>query len=163
MVQVCQDIIDYWSNVIQELGKPILSEANTFEDFWPKTQGSHQLDDMNIRQEVERFIGLEEYNDHFCGPQREKPREEFNPMVDVRQGDFLMLHPDDTNIYPIWLAMAISNIDIEPTSPNYKKLLIQYWAPCARKCGMTPAQAYANCWGRDFESSMRKILKCGKM
>ena len=139
-------VIDYWSNVIQELGKPILSEANTFEDFWPKTQGSHQLDDMNIRQEVERFIGLEEYNDHFCGPQREKPREEFNPMVDVRQGDFLMLHPDDTNIYLVWLAMAISNIDIEPTSPNYKKLLIQYWAPCARKCGMTPAQAYANCW-----------------
>ena len=57
-----------------------------------------------------------------------------------------MLLPSDTQIYPVWLAMALSNIDKEPTSPKYRKLLIQYWAPCARKSGMTDAQAYTNCW-----------------
>ena len=118
-------VIDYWSNVIQELGRPILSEEMLYyEDFWPKSRGSHQLDDMIIQQEVERFIGIEEYNNHYCGPQREKPREEFNPLVDVHKGDFIMLHPDDTTIYPVWLTMAMSDIDNYPTSPNYKKLLI---------------------------------------
>ena len=141
-------VIDYWSNVIEELGKPIRSEAIFFDDFWPKTQGSHQLDDMNTHQAVETFIGIEEHNEHYCGPQRERPREEFNPMLDVNQGDFLMLYPDDPNIYPVWLALAKSDIDDDPTSPNYNKLLIQYWGPCAKRQGITDAQAYANCWNK---------------
>ena len=63
-------VIDYWSNVIQELGRPILSEEMFYyEDFCPKSQGSHKVDDMNIQQEVERFIGIEEYNHHYCGSQ----------------------------------------------------------------------------------------------
>ena len=57
-----------------------------------------------------------------------------------------MLHPHDTTIYPVWLAMAISDIDDKHTSPDYKKFFIQYWEPCARKSGVTPTQAYANCW-----------------
>ena len=56
-------------------------------------------------------------------------------MLHVQKGNFIMLHPDDTNIYLVWLAMAESNIYDEPTSPNHKKLLIQYWGPCARKKG----------------------------
>ena len=92
------------------------------------------------------FLGYEEYNDHYCGPRGEKPREEFNPILDVKQGDFIMVYPDNIDIYLVWLAMVESEIDNNPTSPNYKKLLIQYWAPCARKNGMIDVEVYANCW-----------------
>ena len=67
-----------------------------------------------------------------------------------------MLHPDDTNIYLVWLAMVELDIDDEPTSPNYKKILIQYWGPCARKKGLTDAQAYADCWKRYWQISVPK-------
>ena len=44
----------------------------------------------------DRFLGIEELNEHYCGPQCEKPRDEFNPMTDVKQGDFVLLLPNDT-------------------------------------------------------------------
>ena len=95
-------VIDYWSNVIEELGKPIHSEGRNYTNFWPKSEGSHQLDDMNVDQlQTQRFLGIEEHNDHYCGPARDKPREAFNPLLHVQQGHFVMLHPDDTNIYPV--------------------------------------------------------------
>ena len=52
----------------------------------------------NCQLESESFLGPEELNDHFCGPQRERPREESDPMSDVQQGDFIMLLPSDTQI-----------------------------------------------------------------
>ena len=67
-------------------------------------------------------------------------------MTDVKQGDFVLLLPNDTMIYPIWLAMAISSIDMDSTSTKHKKILLQYWAPCARKSGLSDAEAYARCW-----------------
>ena len=71
---------------------------------------------MNVEQlQTQRFLGIEEHNDHYCGPARDKPREAFNPLLHVQQGHFVMLHPDDTNIYLVWLAMAKSNINDEPT------------------------------------------------
>ena len=77
-------VIDYWSAVIEELGKPAITSSltDTFENFWPKSQGSHQLYDAitSIHQDFARFIGFEQYNDHYCGTQREKPLEEFNLM-----------------------------------------------------------------------------------
>ena len=57
-----------------------------------------------------------------------------------------MLLPNDTIVYPIQLAMTTSSIEINCTSPNYKNILIQYWAPCARKNGLSDVEAYAKCW-----------------
>ena len=94
----------------------------------------------------DRFLGIEQLNEHYCGPQCEKPRDGFNSLIDVKQGDFVLLLPNDIMIYPIWLAMAISSIDMDSTSTKHKKILLQYWAPCARKSGLSDAEAYARCW-----------------
>ena len=67
-------------------------------------------------------------------------------MIDIKQGDFVMQLPNDTNVYPIWLAVAASSINMDYTSPKHKKILLQYWAPCARKNGLSDAEAYARCW-----------------
>ena len=72
-----------------------------YEMFWPKTQEYCHLQSttVNLQQQgAERFLGLEELNDHFCGPQRDRPREEFDPMSDVHQGDFVMLVRSDKNL-----------------------------------------------------------------
>ena len=61
-------MIDYWSNVIKELGKPMQSKVRMYTDFWPKYEGYHQLDDMNVEQlQAQRFLGIKEHNDHYCG------------------------------------------------------------------------------------------------
>ena len=36
-------VIDYWSKMIEEIGKEIISETIMYENFWPKTQEYHQL------------------------------------------------------------------------------------------------------------------------
>ena len=55
-------VIDYWSVVIEKLGKPTITTSltDTFENFWPKSQGSHQLYDAitSINQDSVRFIGF---------------------------------------------------------------------------------------------------------
>ena len=89
MPRYYRPVIDYWSKVIEGIEKEIISEGVLYEMFWPKTQESCHLQSttMNLQQGAERFLGLEELNDHFCGPQRDRPREEFDPMSDVHQGD----------------------------------------------------------------------------
>ena len=155
-------VIDYWNNVIQELGKPSISGYALYKDFWPQTQGSHQFDDVDAHMQPDRFLGIEELNEHYCGPQCEKPKDEFNPMTDVKQGDFVLLLSNDTMIYPIWLAMAISSIDMDSTSTKHKKILLQYWAPCARKSGLSDAEAYARCWTEHWVENKKEksVGKC---
>ena len=86
-------VIDYWSNVIEELGKPIHSEERNYTNFWPKSEGSHQLDDMNVEQlKTQIFLGIEEHNDHHCGITQDKPSKALNPMLHVQKGQFVMLH-----------------------------------------------------------------------
>ena len=31
--------------------------------------------------------------------------------------------------YPIWLVVVESDVDVDRSSTNYNKVLIQYWAP----------------------------------
>ena len=45
----------------------------------------------------------------------------------LKQGDFVVLLPNDTNVYPIWLAVAASSINMDCKSPNHNNILLQYW------------------------------------
>lgn len=74
---------------------------------------------------------------------KKKPHERIQPKTRcTRRG---LLHPLDQDLYPMWLAVAMSNIDMDKSFPNSIKLLLQYWATCARKVGLIDAKVYANC------------------
>ena len=68
-------------------------------------------------------------------------------MVDIKEGDFVLVRPSDT-IYPIWLGVAKSNVEMVEKSPNFKKVLLQYWAPSIKRKGLSVADAYEDCWNK---------------
>ncbi len=135
-------VIEYWKNMVHALQIPNVHEETTFVEFWPQTQGdtiSTELDD------ADDFGGLEELNDHYCGPLSKRPKNAFQPMVDVRKGDFVLVRPSDP-IYPIWLGVAESEIDMSKKSQNFKKISIQYWAPVCGHQNASDQDVYVNCW-----------------
>ncbi|MCO5584007.1 hypothetical protein L7F22_037926 [Adiantum nelumboides] len=131
----------------------------TFEDgtplIWEELIATSTLEDATTLDEYDEFIagqksifvkkrtyylddadnfgGLEELNDHYCGPLSKRPKDAFQPAVDVKKGDFVLVQPSDP-IYPIWLGVAQSEVDMNMKSHNFKKIIIQYWAPvCGRQ------------------------------
>ena len=71
-------------------------------------------------------------NDHFVGPQSARPLEAFKPQIDVKKGYFVLVRPADPK-YLVWLGVVESNVDLDISSPNHKKVFIQYWAPKHQK------------------------------
>ena len=112
--------------MIDKLQKLTYKYTSKYVGFWPKTAGTHQT--QHIEEEVDKFQGCKEWNDHYVGPQLGRPQEGFRPDIDVRKGDFILVRPADPE-YPIWLGVAESNVDVDISSPNHKNICIQYWAP----------------------------------
>ena len=129
--------------MIGEIEQP----TNKHIGFWPKTAGTHQM--QHIEEERDEFQGCEEFNDHFVGPQSARPLEAFRPHIDVRKGDFVLVRPADPE-YPIWLGVAESDADLDSSSPNHKKVFIQYWAPKHRKKNPTIYEQYEDCWKKTW-------------
>ena len=135
-------VIEYWKTMINSLQTSNVQEDTLFMDFWPKTQGDTTFQDAD---DVDDFLGLEELNDHYCGPLSKRPKDAFQPMVDVKKGDFVLVRPADS-IYPIWLGVAQSEVDTDKHSSNYKRICIQYWAPVSSRQNITDEEVYHNCW-----------------
>ena len=133
-------VIDYWKEMILSLQTPNVHEDTIFMDFWPKTQGDIMCSKMD---DLDDFGGLEEMNEHYCGPLRKQPKDAFQPMVHVKKGDFVLVRPSDP-IYPIWLGVAQSEIDTNKKSSNFKKICIQYWAPVCGSQSVTNQEVYSN-------------------
>ena len=136
-------VIEYWEDMIKALSEPnIQSQSIMSQSFWP--QMNHEIEqDSNTNKED--FMGLKALEDHFCGPQNKRPKDAFQPLVDVTNGDFVLIRPSE-NIYPIWLGVAESDIETNHDSEHYNMILIQYWAPCSRKKNASDKEVYANCW-----------------
>lgn len=73
--------------------------------------------------DVDDFGGLEEMKEHYYGPLSKRPKDVFQPMVHVKKGDFMLGRPLDP-IYPIWLGVAQSGMDINKKSNNFKMICI---------------------------------------
>ena len=78
--QYQRPMIDHLDSVVKERRKPIASEIGVYASFWPRSEGANQVNTLEAELHFEPFVGYEAYNNHYCGPQGEKPREEFNPI-----------------------------------------------------------------------------------
>ena len=79
----------------------------------------------NIQDEQENDVEEEE---NYCGPLKDKPKDSFQPLVDVKQDFFVLVQPSDEETYPIWLLIALFDIDKDKNL----KFLAQYWEPICR-------------------------------
>lgn len=137
-------VIDYWKIMLDVLQAPNFQEERVFMDFWPRTHGDTVFQDID---DVDDFIGLEELNDHYCGPLSKRPKDAFQPMIDVKKDDFVLVQTADP-IYPVWLGVAQSEVDTNKKSINYQKICIQYWAPVCGRQNATDDEVYQNCWDK---------------
>ena len=86
---------------------------------------------MDDDMENENGVELEEEDDDDCGPQKGKPKVAFKPHMDVYKDQFIVVRPHE-KIYPIWLGLTLFDVDKNKGSPNYLKVLVNYWAPVAK-------------------------------
>ena len=98
-----EPVILYWEKIISELEQPTNKQIGQYMGFWPKTAGTHQMQQME--DEMDELQGCEDLNNQIVGPQSARPREAFKPHIDVRKGDFVLVRPADPE-YPIWLGVA---------------------------------------------------------
>ena len=84
---------------------------------------------------------------------RNKLAEEFNPTLDVAQGDFVLVQPCDAN-YPIWLGVTMTDVDQNNESTNYLQVKIQYWAPVSKKKNASDVEIYKDCWNKYWRENL---------
>lgn len=152
-------VVEYWKKMITELEKPIVTTSTCLDSvFWPRSKGTHHMDVLDVEGSDDEFEGYEEFNNHYYGPANRRPKEAFKPTIDVKKGDFVLLRPSKPKKYPIWLAVASSDVDMDRSSSNYKKILIQYWAPVCQWSGLSDEEVYRNCWEKNWMCNTRDPL-----
>ena len=95
--------------MIVSLKTPCVREEKAFHDFCPRILPSLIVALEDAFDDYENF-GMDENEDHYCGSAQNKPKDEFNPQVDVSKGSFVLVRPS-SSIYPRWLGVAISDVD----------------------------------------------------
>ena len=96
-------VVQYWEQMIIALKTPSMEQEDAFHDFWPRSLPSPivSLEDEFVDEEN---FGMVDNEDHYCGSARNKPRDEFNPQIDVSKGSFVLVRPS-SSIYPVWLDL----------------------------------------------------------
>lgn len=125
---------------------PCTIEDNLFDDFWPRS-ACKQVQTLDVPFEDNLDATIDEIEDHYCGPMRNKPIEEFNPTLDVAKGDFVLVQPCNTN-YPVRLGVTTTDVDQDNESANYLQVKIQYWAPISKKKNAGDVEVYRDCWNK---------------
>lgn len=85
--------------MIIALKKPCVEQEDAFHDFWPR---SLPLEIVALEDEFvdEENFGMDDNEDHYCGSAQNKPRDEFNPQIDVSKGSFVLVQPS-SSIYHV--------------------------------------------------------------
>ena len=147
-------VVQYWEQVITALKTPCcVDQGNVFHDFWPRSLPSPIVALEDAFADEENF-GMNDNEDHYCGSARNKPKDAFNPQVDVSKDSFVLVRPS-SSIYPIWLGVAVSNVDKEKESENFLKVKVQYWAPITKNKNASEADVYKDCWEKSWRCNAK--------
>ena len=155
-----RSIVQYREQMLVALKTPCVHQEKAFHDFWPRSLPSPIVALEDAFYDDENF-GMDENKDHNCGSAQNKPKDEFNPQVDVSKGRFVLVWPS-SSIYPIWLGVAVSDVDKEKGSKTFSKVKVQYWAPITKN-KMLPMQMYIKIVGKRVGDVMQKTLKDGSV
>lgn len=58
-----------------------------------------------------------------------KPKESYNPYIDIILGDFVLVHPLDISIHPVWMDRALTYVKLDRYHPYFDQFQSQYWRP----------------------------------
>jgi hypothetical protein len=162
-----QEIVAYWTNVLEHLPEKQLDQAphheETLHDFWPQTNhgtgfkryGEHVevTDAVILRQrnplEEELIEERRAQDEIFVGERREKERNRFSPLEDIKEGRFIVIRPSDewereNKIQTIWVGRAKGPVESDHLSYHFGEFPLEWWRPKHKSSNATPTQRYAN-------------------
>lgn len=108
-----QKLIEYWKDVLHVLNnEKIQYRAEDGDElvhgFWPVSKWRDHVPAQyqNVACELDSAID-------YVGPRRNRPREAFNPRVDIAKGHIIFQRPDtmDLETYPIYLGYVVSEVE----------------------------------------------------
>lgn len=106
-------LIDYWKDILHVLNnEEIQYRAEDGDElvhgFWPVSKWRDHVPAQyqNVACELDSPID-------YVGPRRNRPREAFNPRVDIAKGHIILQRPDtmDLETYPIYLGCVVSEVE----------------------------------------------------
>lgn len=148
-----QPMIIYWENILKTL-KDGISQRDTYlkDGFWPRTRLMEDNVEAIMQEKLEEEDMVDE---HYCGPINNKPKTSFKPHIDVKKDLFVLVRPSDENIYPIWLGVALTDVNKDNASTNHLKFLVQYWAPICRSNVSNEEERYRECWTKQWRCNLK--------
>lgn len=164
--QAMAGYVDYWKCILQELKKPIPSQpATLIEGFWPTTDWKR----CHVTVGIDTTIGEQDRTPEdeeevdYCGLAKDKPYPMFNPWRDILVGDFVLVRPDNKEDY-VWLAIALTIVDRDKTSPLYGQFRVQWWVPSG-KGRASKKSLYRDCWTKQWTKgiSLAEYIHCGSV
>jgi hypothetical protein len=99
--------------------------------FWPQTRQLLEVRGMQAYDSIngEEFRG----EDHYIGPQSQRPRCMYYVEQDCHVGDFVLVRPAQDSPAPIWVGQALSNPVLMVGDFNYQQIQVQWYKPCTRR------------------------------
>jgi hypothetical protein len=152
--------VQYWVDIITELRSDDPPQAPTtlVYGFWPTTQWTTAHpppppapDEVRRQRDLANATPEDERPDPWCGPLRRRPRPAFNPYRDALVGNFVLIRPNDTTIYPVWMGRVLAPAVRDARSPHHGKCQIRYWRPARGSRVMTDRERYRRCWDVKWE------------
>lgn len=152
-------LVQYWNRIIHTLETEVVQyrsgDDNLVHGFWPvsKWRDNVPLQYRNVACELDAKVA-------YVGPRKNKPREAFNPRVDIVKGNYVLVRPDtnDLEVYPIYLGKVISEVEEGEVNDNDQLehvCSVEWYRPyIQRKRGQPecePRQRWLDCWNQQWE------------
>ena len=120
-----EPVMQYWKDVRSTLDEPLKRHNALRDGFWPNSivanEGEDQyMDDGTMREEFAEDAV-------FVGRRHDCPRPSFCVGCDVYASYFVVVRPVDGDLWPFWLARAITNPN--PDLGHVNSIQLQYWTP----------------------------------
>lgn len=155
-------LIDYWQDVLHVLqNEEIQYKPEDGEElvhgFWPISNWRDQIS----RQHENAACELDTPVD-YVGPQRQMPRQAFNPRVDITKGHVILQRPHemDMDTYPVYMGFVVSDVEEGELNAENKRehvCFVKWYRPLMpknRRREYSEKERWENCWNKKWERDL---------
>jgi hypothetical protein len=147
--RVMKPYIDYWEGILKCLSKPIPQQSHVLlEGFW--STSNWKVNHMRFSiPSVPIFDNMEDpVIPPYYGPKNMKSSLStitYNPFKDLHEGDFLLAHPFEPEMYPLWMERMHSDVIKDANDEHYQMVHVQWQVPFKKRT-CNNAKLYRGCW-----------------
>lgn len=124
-----KDNVTYQKDVAKKFDIPFFLTSHKLQlGFWPSI--TYTMTNASMFDVVqENTTPKDDSRDPLCGISHDKPKESYNPYIDVILGDFVLANPLDTNIFHVWMSQSLTIVQLDRNDSQNENFQIQYQKP----------------------------------